>query len=191
MSCFKPSNFVRTFESRNFSFNARVSSAICVCLGIFTRSKKIEARKNAKGKFRGRRLSFSRAERGKRTLARAVNSSRKFDNWNWRERDPREKIDQNSLSVSVSLSVSLSRKRVSLFWWSKRRKRRKRATNLRVVDELGVAVAGGDGHVVVVVVVVVVAFFFLSSKTETTPTKYLGCQFASHDAHRAPRKEQT
>merc|ERR1712159_737912 len=31
MSCFKPSNFVRTFESRNFSFNRFVSSAICFC----------------------------------------------------------------------------------------------------------------------------------------------------------------
>ena len=32
MSCFKPSNFVRTFESRNFSFNCFVSSAICFCV---------------------------------------------------------------------------------------------------------------------------------------------------------------
>jgi hypothetical protein len=42
--------------------------------------------------------------------------------------------------------------------------RRKKTTNLRVVDELGVAVAGGDGHVVVVVVVV---FFLLSLPRRT------------------------
>jgi hypothetical protein len=67
-----------------------------------------------------------------------------------RERETRgKKIDQNS-AVSVSLS---------LFWWSKREEKdEKKITNLRVVDELGVAVAGGDGHVVVVVVV----FFLLS-----------------------------
>ena len=70
-----------------------------------------------------------------------------------RERETRgKKIDQNS-----ALCLSLS-----LFWSKRDEKDEKKTTNLRVVDELGVAVAGGDGHVVVVVVVVVVVFFLLS-----------------------------
>jgi len=98
----------------------------------------------------GRRLSFSRAERGKRTIARVVNSSRKFDNWTERERETRgKKIDQNS-AVSVSLS---------LFWWSKREEKdEKKITNLRVVDELGVAVAGGDGHVLLLLLLLCFSF---------------------------------
>jgi len=152
MSCFKPSNFVRTFESRNFSFNARVSSAICLCFGVFLR-KKIVGEKERGKVSSGRRLSFPRAERGKRTLARVVNSSRKFDNWTERERE--RPAGKKSIKIRLSLSLSLS-------FGRNEEKDEKKITNLRVVDELGVAVAGGDGHVVVVVVVVVVVFFLLS-----------------------------
>jgi len=70
-----------------------------------------------------------------------------------RERDPREKNRSKFGSLSLCLS---------LFWSKRDEKDEKKTTNLRVVDELGVAVAGGDGHVVVVVVVVVVVFFLLS-----------------------------
>ena len=97
MSCFKPSNFVRVLESRNFSFNARVSSAICcVCSRIcrFVFSRKIE-REQERDEFG---LVSGGQRRQRRQRSRNIIKREKTRD-NWRRRGRRENsINNNNYS---------------------------------------------------------------------------------------------
>ena len=75
MSCFKPSNFVRTFESRNFSFNRFVSSAICVSLFPSCRVGNVVLKSKTK-KCRRRRY-FTRGHHQKRSSSTSKSRLRK------------------------------------------------------------------------------------------------------------------
>ena len=155
MSCFKPSNFVRTFESRNFSFNRFVSSAICFC------------DMNTNGRRRRRTLFYDHHHRRERERERkrsrrnrlhprarlgGVSSSRKgrrlsSNASNWRRGMNWIPFSRYNLGIFFSLENNNNKKKKKPI----AERVQKSPHYLRVVHELGVAVAGGDCHVVKVV----------------------------------------